>query len=122
MAINRTLFELRRGDVVSARFDPIEGSKQGGTRPALVLSPDRSNLRSPVVILAPMTTRNLDKIYPHEIRIGAGDGPPLDSKVLTGQLRSMSKSRVVSYYGHVSEATMRDVDDALKIAVGLDKI
>ncbi len=122
MAINRTLFVLRRGDVVHARFDPIEGSEQGGTRPALVLSPDRSNLRSPVVILAPMTTRNLDRIYPHEIRIAAGDGPPLDSKVLTGQLRSMSKSRVLSYYGHVSDATMLDVDSALKIAVGLDKI
>lgn len=122
MAINRTLFVLRRGDVVHARFDPIEGSEQGGTRPALVLSPDRSNLRSPVVILAPMTTRNLDRIYPHEVRIAAGDGPPLDSKVLAGQLRSMSKSRVISYYGHVSDATMQGVDAALAIAVGLDKI
>ena len=122
MAINRALFVLRRGDVVYARFDPIKGSEQGGTRPALVLSPDKSNLRSPVVILAPMTTRNLDRIYPHEVRIVAGDGPPLDSKVLTGQLRSMSKSRVLSFYGHVSDATMRDVDAALQIAVGLDVI
>ena len=122
MAINRALFVLRRGDVVNARFDPVEGSEQGGIRPALVLSPDRSNLRSPVVILAPMTTRNLDKIYPHEVRIAGGDGPPLDSKVLTGQLRSMSKSRVFSYYGHVSDATMLEVDAALQIAVGLDKI
>ena len=122
MATNRTLFVLRRGDVVHARFDPIEGSEQGVTCPALVMSPDRSNLRSPVVILAPMTTRNLDKIYPHEVHILAGDGPPLDSKVLTGHLRSMSKSRVISFYGHVCDATMRDVDAALKIAVGLDKI
>ena len=46
----------------------------------------------------------------------------LGSKILLGQLRSMSKSRVLSHYGHVSDATMLEVDAALKIAVGLDKI
>ena len=69
-----------------------------------------------------MTTRNLDKIYPHKFYIVAGDGPPLDSKVLTGQLRSMSKARILSFYGHVSDMTMRGIDAALKIAVGLEKL
>lgn len=122
MRSNGHMLRLRRGDVVQARFDPVQSSEQGGIRPAIVLSPDRSNLRSPVVVLAPMTTRNLNRLYPHEALITAGDGPPLNSKVLTGQLRSMSKSRVLSYYGHVSDATMLEVDAALKIAVGLDKI
>ncbi len=116
---NRT---YRRGDLVQARFDPTEGSEQSGVRPAIVLSPDITNRRSPLLILAPLTSRNTERIYPHEVAISQGNVVRLDSKILLGQLRSMSKSRVLSFYGHVSDATMRDVDAALQIAVGLDKI
>ena len=122
MPNNRSMIALKRGDIVQARFDPVEGSEQGGIRPALVLSPNRDNLRSPVVIVAPLTTRKLDRLYPHEVLISAGDGAPLNSKVLLGQLRSLSKSRVLSFYGPTAPSTMRDVDAALQIAVGLDKI
>ena len=113
---------LRRGDVVQARFDPVEGSEQGGIRAAVVISPDQANATSPVVILAPLTTKNLHRIYRHEAHIPAGDGAPRESKALLGQLRALSKSRVLSYYGHVSEETMNEVDEALKIAVGLEKL
>lgn len=119
---NNPLLALKRGDVVQARFDPVDGSEQGGIRAAIVLSPDRSHLRSPIVILAPLTTKNLDRIYPHEAHIPAGDGAPRESKALLGQLRALSKSRVLSFYGPTSDETMLEVDAALKIAVGLEKI
>ena len=35
------------------------------------------------------------------------------------QLRSVNKTRLLGYYGRVSDATMHQVDQALKIAVGL---
>lgn len=108
--------------MVQARFDPTEGSEQGGVRPAIVLSPDKSNLRSPVLILAPLTTRKLDRLYPHEALTPAGDGAPVKSKAWLGQVRSMSKARILSYYGHTSDQTMLGVDQALQIAVGLTKI
>ena len=111
-----------RGDIVLARFDPTEGSEQSGVRPAIVLSPTSTNRRSPVLILAPLTTRNTERVYAHEALIDAGEGAPRPCKVLLNQLRSMSKSRVLSRYGHVSDATMLEVDAAFKIAVGLDKI
>ena len=122
MRNNGFMLRLRRGDVVQARFDPVEGSEQGGIRPAIVLSPNTSNLRSAVLVLAPLTTQKLDRLYPHESLIPAGDGSPVASKALLGQLRVMSKSRVLSYYGHISDTTMVEVDAALAIAVGLDKI
>lgn len=112
----------KRGDIVLARFDPTEGSEQSGVRPALVLSPTSTNRRSPLLILAPLTTRNTERIYPHETLILKGDVVPRDSKVLLNQIRGMSLNRVLSNYGEVSSQTMSKVDDALKIAVGLDKI
>ena len=111
----------RRGDIVQARFDPVEGSEQGGIRPAVVLSPDRFNLRANVLVLAPLTTKNLDRVYPHEALIAAGDGVPRESKALLTQIRVLSKSRILSFYGHASDDTMRAVDAALAIAVGLER-
>ena len=112
----------RRGDIVQTRFDPTEGSEQSGVRPAIVLSPDGINVRSPLLILAPLTTRNTGRIYPHEVLLAAGNVVPRDSKILVAQLRSMSKTRVLSFYGSVSDAALREVDAALQIAVGLDPV
>lgn len=113
---------LRRGDVVKARFSPTEGSEQNGDRPAIVLSPEIYNRRSSMVVLAPLTSQNTDRIYAYEALIPSGDGVPLQSKALLPHLRGMSKSRILSFYGHVSDETMQEVDAALKIAVGLEKI
>lgn len=112
----------KRGDIVQARFDPTEGSEQSGVRPALVLSPQTINKPSPVLVLAPLTTKNTDRIFPFEALIEAGDGVPRQSKVLLIQLRGMSKSRVLSYLGTIAPETLDQVDAALKIAVGLEKV
>ena len=112
----------KRGDIVLARFDPTEGSEQSGVRPAIILSPTNTNRRSPMLILAPLTTRNTERIYPHEALIAVGDGTPRPSKVLLNQIRSMSLNRVLSNYGPTSPQAMAKVDAALKIAVGFDPI
>lgn len=112
----------RRGDIVQARFDPTQESEQSGVRPAVVVSPDSVNARSPVLILAPLTTRNTERLYPHEALLEAGDGVPRRSKVLLMQLRAMSKARILNHYGSVAPQTMQRIDSALQIAVGLEKL
>lgn len=122
MASSGHFLVLKRGDVVRARLDPVEGSEQGGTRPVIILSPDRYAARAPVVLVAPLSTQKLDNLYPHEALIPAGDGTPVASKAMLNQTRVCSRSRIVSFYGHVSDDTMTEVDAALQIAVGLTKI
>jgi mRNA interferase MazF len=112
---------LRRGDIVRARFDPVEGSEQGGIRPAVVLSPARFNRGSNIIVLAAITSQKLDRVYPFEALLEAGDGVPRESKVLLSQIRGVAKTRILSYYGHVSDNTMLAVDAALAIAVGLER-
>jgi mRNA interferase MazF len=112
----------KRGDIVQTRFDPTEGSEQSGIRPAIVLSPENLNKHSPLVVLAPFTTKHLDRIYPFEVVVEPDEVVKRRSKILLMQLRGMSKSRILSFYGHVSDETMEQVDAALKIAVGLEKI
>jgi mRNA interferase MazF len=111
---------VRRGDIVRVRFDPVEGSEQGGERPALVISADYVNQRSPVILVAPITSKKTEKVYYFEAAIEPPDGGlTRRSKALLIQMRSVDKSRVTGCYGTVSPETMRRVDEALKIAVGL---
>lgn len=111
---------FRRGDVVWVRLDPVEGSEQGGRRPALVISPDLINEHSPVVLVAAITSRKAEKVYPFEALVLPPEGGLKErSKVLLMQLRSLDKRRLDGILGHLQPETLRQVDEALKIATGL---
>lgn len=112
--------EIKRGAVVRVRLDPVEGSEQAGERPALVLSPDIINDHSPVIVIAAITSIKTDRVYPFEALIEPPDGGlTMKSKVSLIQIRSIDKRRVVGSYGAVCPQTMRNVEEALKIATGL---
>ena len=115
-----SLLTPRRGDVVRVRLDPTVGSEQAGDRPALVISPDLINKHSPVVLVAALTSRKTDRVYPFEALIEPPEGGLRKrSKVLLMQLRSIDKRRLLDCIGRVEETTMRQVEGALKIATGL---
>jgi mRNA interferase MazF len=102
------------------RLDPVEGAEQAGERPALVISPDIINRYSPVVLIASITSKKTDRIYPFEALLEAPEGGLKQrSKVLLMQIRAVDKRRLIDCYGSVSEQTMRRVEEALKIATGL---
>jgi mRNA-degrading endonuclease toxin of MazEF toxin-antitoxin module len=47
---------LRRGDIYLVSLDPTAGHEQQGTRPVLVVSPDRFNSLTRVPIVVPITS------------------------------------------------------------------
>lgn len=113
----------RRGDVVRVRLDPAEGSEQSGERPGLVISPDLINEYSPVILVAAITSRKTEKVYPFEALIESPEaGLKQRSKVLLMQLRALDKRRVVGRYGGVTAQTMQRVEAALRVAVGLTRL
>ncbi|NUM54283.1 MAG: type II toxin-antitoxin system PemK/MazF family toxin [Candidatus Hydrogenedentes bacterium] len=98
----------------------MEGSEQAGQRPAIILSPDLINHHSPVVIVASVTSKKTDRVHPSEVRIEAGQaGLKIRSKVLLMQIRSIDKRRIVGKYGKVGSSIMQEIEEALRIAVGL---
>ena len=113
----------KRGDIVRVRLDPVVGSEQAGDRPALIVSPDLINEHSPVVLVAAITTRKTERVYPFETLIDAGEGGLTQrSKVLLMQLRAIDKHRIAGTFGSVSAIVMRQVDTALMVATGLTKL
>lgn len=112
-----------RGEILRVRLDPVEGSEQAGERPALVLSPKTINQNSPVVIVAAITSKRTERVYPFEALIEPPEGGlTMRSKVMLTQIRTTDKRRVIGSMGVVSEPVMHRVEEALMIAVGLTPI
>ncbi|MBI4909114.1 MAG: type II toxin-antitoxin system PemK/MazF family toxin [Acidobacteria bacterium] len=104
-------------------LNPVQGSEQGGERPGLVISADIINANSPVVLVAPITSKRTEKIYPFEAVIHPPDGGlTMRSKVSFIQLRTLDKSRLVEHVGTLAPETMEAVERALRIATGLFKV
>jgi mRNA interferase MazF len=111
---------LRRGDIVRLQLSPIVGSEQAGERPALVISPDVINEHSPVILVAPLTSKKTERVFPFEALIEPPEGGLAQrSKVMLIHLRGVDKRRISEIYGRVSAETMRRVEEALKVATGL---
>ena len=113
----------RRGTIIKARLDPIEGSEQGGVRPVLVISSDDINDHSTVIIVVAITSKKTDRIYPFEVLLEESEsGLHLRSKVMLLNLRTIDKQRITGYYGSLTNETMLKVEEALRIATALRKI
>jgi mRNA interferase MazF len=112
---------IKRGDVYNVRLDPVEGFKQGGSRPVIVVSRNAINTSSPTVLAIPCTTyRQGKRVYATQVLIHAPEGGlSNDSIALAEQVRILSKSRFGDYRGSLSIDTMEQISTALAIALDL---
>ena len=110
----------RRGDVYLVSFDPTLGAEIRKTRPALVIQNDLANRRSPITIVAAITSQFDTPLYPTEVLIEVPEGGlRIQSVVLLNQIRSIDTQRLVSRLGRLGAETMERVDRALTISLGL---
>jgi mRNA interferase MazF len=101
-------------------FDPTIGSEIKKTRPALIIQNDVANRHSPITIVAAITSKFDDRLYPTEVLVRGGEaGLKQDSVISFDQIRTIDKSRIVKKLGKVTAFTMKRADLALKISVGL---
>ena len=115
-ALNRP----KRGDIYLTRFDPTLGAEIQKTRPALILQNDVANRYSPITIVAAITSRPRDRDRPTNILVGTPEGGlTSDSTVLLNQIRSVDTQRLIRRLGTLTSDTMRRVDQALMISLGL---
>lgn len=73
-----------RGDVVWLNFTPQAGHEQMGTRPALVLSPEKYNKKTGLAVCCPITSNV--KGYPFEVNIS---GKKISGVVLSDHLKNL---------------------------------
>ncbi len=120
MAEKRKVTVPRRGEVYLVSFDPTLGAEIRKTRPALVLQNDVANRFSPITIVAAITSQFEVPLYPTEVLLKVPEGGlQADSVVLLNQIRSIDRRRLIRRLGRISVETMRQVDRALMLSLGL---
>lgn len=108
-----------RGDIWLVDLNPIKGREQAGMRPCLVVSVDTFN-QSPaeLVIAIPLTTK-AKGIRTHVPLAPPEGGVRERSFIKCEDVRSLSAERLTARWGAVSMATIRQVEDCLRILMGL---
>jgi len=111
---------INRGDMYYADLSQGIGSEQSGCRPILIIQNDIGNKYSGTVIIAVITSKKINKAkLPTHYPVKAQQGLVRDSLVLLEQLRTIDKSRLKKYIGTLNTVIMEEVDNALKVSVGL---
>ncbi len=116
MSVNNN---IRRGDIFYADLSPVVGSEQGGVRPVLIVQNDVGNRYSPTVIAAAITSQISKSKLPTHIQVHTDSGLAKSSIVLLEQIRTLDKRRLKDRMGHLDDATMTLVNDALSVSFGL---
>jgi len=112
---------IKRGGIFFASLNPVVGSEQGDFRPVLVVQNNAGNAHSPTIVVVPIT-RNLNKNpLPTHVVIPSSSGLENDSLALAEQIRTIDRSRIAGYIGHISGKVQAEIDTALSICVGIEK-
>jgi mRNA interferase MazF len=112
--------DIRRGDIFIAALDPVIGREISKTRPVLVVSNDQNNRYSATVTILPITSGNLEKVYPFEVFLPAGTGSlPKDSKAKADQIRTLDKGRILKRIGSLGNREILMVEKAVAVHLAL---
>jgi mRNA interferase MazF len=110
----------RRGEVYMVDFNPARGSEQAGIRPACVVSNDVANQHSPNVTVVAITKTIPIRSYPFNVHLPAGV-LPREGTILCAQILTIDKKRLMRHRGQLDSAFMDQVDEALRVSLGLPR-
>ena len=112
---------VNRGDVVLVDYPFTTGAAK--VRPALVVQNDRDNSRMTNTIVAQISgnTARVNEATQHLIELAAepGSGLARDSALIATNLLTMHQSDILRVLGSLSASTMAQIDDCLRVALGL---
>lgn len=115
---------MRRGDVHLVDLEPAKGSEADKRRPAVIVSNDGANttaerLGRGVVTVVPITSMT-SRVYPFQVFLPADrTGLRVESKAQAEQVRSVAAERLGPIIGRLEPDLMDDLDNALRLHLGL---
>ena len=109
-------------DVWQVDLSPTIGSEQKGRRPCVVLQTNAVSNYGLTTIIAPLTSRKVDKIYPFEVEIQptSKNGLRELSKIKFDQIRVIDKKRLIKKFGKIEKEHFIRIIKAVKIIFDLD--
>jgi mRNA interferase MazF len=107
---------MKQGDIYLANLDPSTGSEQNGTRPIVIISGNTMINNLDVVIACPLSSIIKNLLGCIILKPNATNNLSKESEVITFQIRTVSKKRLLKRIGEISEKEL------LSIKLGLNDI
>jgi mRNA interferase MazF len=115
---------MLRGEIRWADLEPVRGSESNKRRPVIIVSNDGANLASTrlgrgTVTVVPVTG-NTAVVFSFQVPLStAATGLDRPSKAQPEQVRTIDVSRIGGRIGVVPVSLMAQIDDALRLHLGL---
>lgn len=111
----------KRGEVWRVAFDPVRGSEQAKTRPAVIVQRDSANDTSPTTIVCPLVDARGEPGNLLNVLVQKGEGGTTKaSLVVCNQVRVVDRIRLTGEaLGSLNPATMNLVTQGLSAILDL---
>jgi len=108
---------IERGEVYWVNFEPSLGGEIKRTRPAIVLSNNAANAYLNRVQVIPITS-NTDRLFPGEAYVRLNTEK---RKAMADQLTTVSKQRLGTKIGFLSDDDLGKVEVAVLLQLGIER-
>jgi mRNA interferase MazF len=100
---------LKQAEIWLADLEPVKGSEQGKTRPVVIISGNTMNVHFPVVIACPLSSNIKNFASCVVIPKNKTNGLSCDSEIISFQVRTVSKERLVKKMGVISSLQLKEL-------------
>jgi len=106
---------MKRAEIYWVDLGETVGSEQRRCRPCLIIQANLGNATSPTVTIVPITSATKSFTITH----APVDGLIKPSIALCEQIRTVDKKRVKGYIATVSDYTMINISETIRLTLGL---
>ena len=100
---------MRQKEIWLADLEPVRGREQGGQRPVVIISGDTMNQHYDVRIVCPLSSTIKNFTGCLLLKKDKVNRLSMDSEILTFQVRTISKGRLIKKIGHITSGQLREV-------------
>lgn len=108
----------KRGDLYYANLGNGEGTGQAGICTVVCIQNNLGNRHGPTTIIAPVTAAP-HRHLPTHVEIHGINELGSNAVALLERVRTLDKSRLLQYITSLGDAIMDEIDEAIKISLGL---
>jgi mRNA interferase MazF len=105
---------MKQREIWLADLIPVRGSEQKGIRPVVIISGNAMNDNLGISIVCPLSSKIKDFAGCLVLKKDATNGLDQDSEVITFQVRTISKERLISKKGEISKQQLEVIKIGLQ--------
>lgn len=111
--------QIKQFEIYQVDLEPRKGSEQGGRRPCIVLQTNAVGHVARTLLIAPLTSQKIEKVYPHQVFIKKSkvNGLREDSKLKLDQLRVIDRERLAKRMGALENDYQPSIFQAIDVII-----